>query len=261
MNSTIDTLLNHRTIRQYQEKKIEEEKKEFILRSACNGSTMGNMQLYSIIVTEDKEMMRKAAPYHFNQPMATEAPLILTFCADFNRFNKYCKFRDADDTAYNNMQSYHWAVTDALIAAQNACVAAESLGLGICWLGTITFNCHKFIEFFQLPQGVFPVASITFGYPVETPELTDKLPIEALIHSEVYHDYAEETINELYYEKEKHPNTIALYEENQLHNLAKIFTEKRYKKPDNEYFAKILIDMLIKQNFIQVDNEKTNNPF
>lgn len=256
MSFTIDTLLTHRTIRKYQSKKIEKEKIDLILRAACNGSTMGNMQLFSIIITEDEEMKRKAAPFHFNQPMATEAPLILTFCADFNRFNKYCQYRDADNTAYNNIQSYHWAIIDALIAAQNACVAAESMGLGICWLGTITYNCHQFIEIFQLPKNVFPIASITFGYPAENPELTDKLPIEALIHSEIYHDYSKEEINQIYSEKEKHPNTLALFEENKLHNLAKIFTEKRYKKEDNEYFANVLAEMLIQQNFIHKNIEK-----
>ncbi len=251
MNSTIETLIDHKSIRKYEEKKIDSEKLDLILRAACNGSTMGNMQLFSIIVTEDPEMMAKAAPFHFHQSMATEAPLILTFCADFNRFNKYCQYRDAETTAYSNLQSYHWAVTDALIAAQNACIAAESLGLGICWLGTITFNCDKFIDLFKLPEHVFPVASISIGYPAENPELTDKLPIEGLIHSEEYHDYSESDINRIYYEKENHPNTKALYEENQTANLAKIFTEKRYKKTDNEHFAKILTEMLKKQGFLK----------
>lgn len=250
MNDTLKTMFDHRSIRKYTDQVISNDTLQQILKAACNGSTMGNMQLYSIIITQDKEKMKEMAPFHFNQPIATNAPLILTFCADFNRFNKYCSYREADTTTYNNLQSYHWAVIDAIIAAQNACIAAESLGLGICWLGTITYNADKFINAFELPKGVMPIACISFGYPAETPELTDKLPIEAIIHNEKYIDYSEESINQLYHEKEKHPNTKKLLEENQLPNLARIFTEKRYKKGDNEYFARVIADVLKQQGFL-----------
>lgn len=250
METTIDTILSHRSIRKFTEKEIEDNILEQILRSACNGSTTGNMQLYSIIVTKDKKRMQEMAPFHFNQPIATNAPLILTFCADFNRFNKYCLYRNAPTDAYNNIQSYHWAVADAIIAAQNACVAAESLGLGICWLGTITYNVDKFIDTLHLPKNVIPLACIAFGYPAENPELTDKLPLEAFIHQESYQDYSEENINILYKEKENHPNTLRLFEENDTDNLARIFTEKRYTKKDNEHFANVMIEALRKQGFL-----------
>lgn len=244
-------MLSHRSIRQFTSQKIDQETLELILKSACNGSTTGNMQLYSIIVTEDKERMKEMAPFHFNQPIATHAPLLLTFCADFNRFNKYCLYRGAKTDAYNNIQSYHWAVIDAVIAAQNACVAAESLGLGICWLGTITYNVDKFIEYLKLPENVIPIACISMGYPASVPELTDKLPVEAFIHKETYHDYTASDIDKYYEEKEKHPNTLKLLEENQMKNLAEIFTERRYTKKDNEHFAGILSEALKKQKFIQ----------
>ena len=249
MNEMIKILLGHVSIRKYLDKPVSEDVLNLILKAACNGSTMGNMQLYSIIVTQDKERMKMMASYHFNQPIATNAPLILTFCADFNRFAKYCEFRDAETTAYDNLQSYHWAVIDAIIAAQNACVAAESLGLGICWLGTITFNADKFIEALSLPSRVVPVACISIGYPDESPKLTDKLPLEALVHHEKYVDYDEDTINKLYKEKENDYRTQQLLQENQLPNLARVFTEKRYKKCDNEHFAKTLLEVLIKQGF------------
>lgn len=250
MNATIQTILEHRSIRQFTDQKIEQEKIDLILRAACNGSTTGNMQLYSIIVSEDKEMMRQLSPYHFNQPIATNAPLMLTFCADFNRFNRYCEYRGATTDAYQNLQSYHWAVIDAVIAAQNACVAAESLGIGICWLGTITYNVNHFIDAFQLPENVIPVACISLGYPASIPELTDKLPVQAMVHHETYKDYTKDDINRLYREKESHPNTLKLLEDNQLDNLAKIFTERRYTKKDNEHFAQVLLEALKKQKFI-----------
>jgi nitroreductase len=249
INNTIKTILQHRSIRKFTPDEIDEQTLDLILKAACNGSTMGNMQLYSIIVTKDKEKMKALAPFHFNQPIATNAPVILTFVADFNRFNKYCEFRNADTDAYSNLQSYHWAVIDAVIAAQNACVAAESLGLGICWLGTITFNANKFIDALNLPKHTVPVACIAFGYPDETPELTDKLPLEALVHYETYNDYNQESIDWLFADKETHENTRKLLKENNLPNLARIFTERRYKKTDNEHFAKVLEEVIKKQRF------------
>jgi len=250
MNPTIETILTHRSIRKFTDEKITPQTLELILKAACNGSTTGNMQLYSIIVTQDKERMKEMAPFHFNQPIATNAPLILTFCADFNRFNKFCLHRDANTKAYSNMQSYHWAVIDAVIAAQNACVAAESLGLGLCWLGTITYNMDKFIEILKLPQHVIPIACIAFGYPVNMPELTDKLSFEAFVHQEYYHDYDKEDIDRIYKEKEENPNTLKLYADNGMSNLAKIFTEKRYCQKDNEHFAQILVNVLKEQGFL-----------
>ncbi len=251
MSDVLETLYHHVSVREYTDQKVDEPVLNQILKAACCGSTMGNMQLFSIIVTEDEEMKRKMAPFHFNQPMATQAPLILTFCADFRRFNRYCEFRDAETEAYSNLQSYHWAVTDALIAAQNACVAAESLGLGFCWLGTITYNADKFIEVMELPRHVVPVACITMGYPKEKPALTQKLPVEAMVHRETYHDYDKATIDRLYAEKEASEETKKLLEENQLPNLAQIFTLRRYAKQDNEHFAGVLRDTLKKQGFLQ----------
>jgi len=249
-NKTLETLYNHVSVREYSDRPVEEETLNLILKAACSGSTMGNMQLFSIIVTRDEAMKAKLAPFHFNQPMATSAPVILTFCADFRRFNQYCRFRNADTEAYSNLQSYHWAVTDALIAAQNACVAAEALGLGFCWLGTITYNVDKFVETLQLPQHVIPVACIPMGYPVKKPALTQKLPVETLVHQEVYHDYDEQRINELYHEKENSEETANILTENpDCDNLAQVFTKHRYTKPDNEHFAKVLADTLTNQGF------------
>lgn len=249
MNDTLNTIYNHVSVRQFTEQKVSEETLNAILRAACNGSTMGNMQLFSIIVTEDDAMKQKMAPFHFNQPIATQAPMILTFCADFRRFNRYCEFRDAETEAYSNMQSYQWAVTDALIAAQNACVAAESLGLGLCWMGTITYNVDKFVEVLELPKHVIPVACIAMGYPVQKPALTQKLPIEALVHREKYQDYDEESINRFFAEKESSDETKQILSENELPNLAQVFTQKRYTKKDNEFFANVLLDTLKKQGF------------
>jgi nitroreductase len=249
MNETMKTLLEHRTIRRYSDRNIDENILNQILIAAIRGSTTGNIQPYSIIVNQDKAMKEKIAPFHFNQKAVLEAPVILTFCVDFNRFAQWCKQRNTDADGYNNMQCFTWGIIDATIATQNACIAAESFGLGICYLGTVTYNAQELSDIYNLPKNVVPVTCITLGYPAENPDLTDRLPLEAVVHREIYHDYSPADIDSFYAEKENLDSTKKLLDENQLDNLAKIFTQKRYTKQDNEYFAKRFIAVLKEQNF------------
>ncbi|MCF8332381.1 MAG: nitroreductase family protein, partial [Bacteroidales bacterium] len=154
---TLQTLFQHKTIRKYQNLSVEKEKMDKIYEAAFRASTTGGMQVYSIIKTEDETMKEKLHNIHFGQPMLKEAPVTLTFLADFNRFNKWCEQRNATP-GYDNFMSFMTAAIDALIATQNACVAAEDQGLGICYIGTVTYQAKKLIELFDLPKGVVPVA-------------------------------------------------------------------------------------------------------
>lgn len=247
--NALETLLGHKTIREYSNQAIPDDILNNILKAAIRASTTGNMQLYSIIINKDEEMKKKILPFHFNQQAVVEAPVVLTFCADFNRFNKWCRFRDAEP-AYDNMQAFMWAVIDAIIATQNACIAAEYYGLGICYMGTVTYNAHELIKLYKLPKGVVPVSCITIGYPLKEPELADRLPLNAVIHHETYKDYTKEDIDALYFERENSELTKKLLKENQLENLAKVFTEKRYTKKDNEYFSELFLNVIKEQGFL-----------
>ncbi|MBO7648411.1 MAG: NADPH-dependent oxidoreductase, partial [Bacteroidales bacterium] len=100
-----------------------------------------------------------------------------------------------------------------------------------------------------LPRHVVPVACITMGYPAVRHALTQKLPVEAMVHRETYHDYDENTVNRIYGEKESSEETRQILEENQLENLAQVFTQRRYTKKDNEYFAEVLANVIKKQGF------------
>lgn len=246
----IDTLLNHRSIRKYKDQAIENDKLDKILEAGVRASTTGNMQLYSIVVTKDEEVKKELAPTHFNQPMTTQAPVVVTVCADLNRFNKWCEARDAEP-GYDNFLWFYNASIDALLAAQNICAAAEDFGMGICYLGTTTYNADKIIDILNLPKYVVPVTTITIGYPDESPELTDRLPLEAVVHNEKYTDYTPESINELYKIKEGLELTKKLIEENETQNLAQVFTEKRYKKADNEFFSEKFFEVVNKQGFLK----------
>src|SRR6056297_1120373 len=194
-------LKQHRTIRAYTTREIPGDLLDSILESGTRASTTGNMQVYSVVVTRDEKMKARLAPCHFNQSMVQEAPVVLTFCADFNRFNKWCRQRDAEP-GYDNFLSFVTAAIDALLVAQNVCIAAEDAGLGICYLGTTTYTAESIIEILELPAGVMPVTTVTLGYPAEDPPFTDRLPLESVVHYERYNDYSKGDIEKYYADKE-----------------------------------------------------------
>ena len=250
MAEIFDILMDRRTIRKYSSKPVDDMLLNDLITMGCRTSTTGNMQIYSIIISKDEEKKRELAPFHFNQRMITEAPVVLTFCADFNRFNKWCRLRDAEP-GYDNFLSFTTAAIDALLVAQTVCIAAESKGLGICYLGTTTYMAHKIIEVLKLPKGVVPVTTITLGWPGENPDQVDRLPIEAIIHNEKYIDYTNENIEAFYKEKEGRRDSIQFIEENNKTTLAQVFTDVRYKKDDNIHFSKIFLQVLKDQGFME----------
>jgi len=241
--------MNRRTIRKYSDMSISEDTLKEILNAGCRSSTTGNMQVYSIIVTRDADMKKALSPLHFNQKMVTEAPVMLTFCADFNRFTRWCMLRNAEP-GYDNFLSFVTAAIDAVIAAQTVSIAAEAKGLGICYLGTTTYMAHKFIEVLRLPKGVVPITAITIGWPAEDPEQVDRLPIEAIVHNETYLDYTEDDINRYYSGKEMRKDSKQFIAENGKETLAQVFTDIRYKKADNVFFSNTLLQVLKDQGFM-----------
>jgi len=246
----MDLLGKHRTIRKYQEKEVSATIINSIIKYGCRASTTGNMQLYSIIVTKDQANKDKLVPLHFNQAVAKSAPVILTICADFNRFTKWCKFNNAN-AGYNNLLSFLTASIDALLVAQNICVAAEDKGLGICYLGTTTYNAKEIIDTLQLPKLVFPITTLTIGWPDETPAQTDRLPLNSIVHNEVYQDYSNKSIEEIYSFKENLKESKQFVKENEKENLAQVFTDVRYKKEDNEFFSEKILQVLKEQGFLK----------
>lgn len=245
----MESIKNRRTIRKYKDQDIPSQLLTELLTDSFRASTMGGMQLYSVVVTRDKDMKAKLAPFHFNQPMVTQAPVVLTFCADFNRFCLWCKQRNAVP-GYDNFLSFMNAATDALLVTQNFCTLAEENGLGICYLGTTIYNPEPIIELLKLPRRVIPVATITVGYPDECPEQPDRLPVSGIIHEEYYHDYTPEDIEQVYAYKESLSVNKQFVAENQKENLAQVFTDVRYRKSDNECMSEKLLEVLRKQGFL-----------
>ena len=159
----IDIMKNRRTIRKYTEQDIPEELLNELLEVAARASNTGNMQLYSVVVTRDRTNKEKLSPAHFNQPMIMTAPVVLTFCADANRFVKWAEQRKAE-AGFDNLQTFIASTIDAMLFAQTFCDAAEEKGLGICYLGTTAYNADKIIEALSLPRLVVPIVTVTVGF-------------------------------------------------------------------------------------------------
>lgn len=245
----METIFKHRSIRKYKDTAIPQDVLTKILEAGTRASTTGNMQLYSMIVTTDPKVKEELWPCHFNQPMIKQAPVIITFCVDIHRFSKWCEQREAQPQ-YDNLQWFLNGTIDALLASQNVTLEAEANGLGICYIGTTTYTADKICEVLHLPHGVIPITTISVGYPDECPPLTDRLPLEAVVHYDTYKDYSPEEIDRLWAERENSDETKHLLAVNDLPNLARIFTERRYKGADNLHFSKVYMDLLKKQGFL-----------
>lgn len=187
----IPEIFSHRSIRSYLPEPVPEEVLRRILEAGVRASTTGNMQLYSLVVTTSPEIKERLAPCHFNQPMVTQAPVVITFCADIRRFSLWCRQRGAEPQ-YDNFVWFVNSVIDTILASQNIVLQAENEGLGICYLGTTTYNAQEIAEVLGLPEGVIPVTTLTMGYPDKMPPQTDRLPLEGVVHRERYHDYTPE---------------------------------------------------------------------
>ena len=243
-------LTTRRTIRQYSEKEVSEELLNRLMTEAARTQTMGNLQLYSVVVTRSDDMKRRLAPAHFNQPMVTQAPVVLTVCADFHRTSQWARCRKAVP-GYANLLSFLNAATDALLYTQTLCNLMDEQGLGYCFLGTTVYMPQTIIDTLQLPQLVMPIATLTVGWPAEEPPLSDRLPLASFVHSETYHDYTPADIDTYYHYKEQLPQNRHFCDINHKETLAQVFTDIRYTRKDNELMSAGLMEALKKQGFMR----------
>lgn len=246
---SMKNLTTRRTIRQYSEREVTEELLNRLMTEAARTQTMGNLQLYSVVVTRSPEMKERLAPAHFNQPMVKGAPVVLTICADFRRTTRWCEERKAMP-GYDNFLSYQNAAIDALLYTQTLCNLMDEEGLGYCYLGTTVYMPQMIIDTLQLPKLVMPVATLTVGWPAEEPPLSDRLPLQSFVHQETYKDYSREDIDRYYTAKEELEENREFCRINNKETLAQIFTDIRYTKKDNEAMSAGLLEALKHQGFL-----------
>ena len=242
-------LTTRRTIRQYSNREVSQELLNRLMTEASRTQTMGNLQLYSVVVTRSAEKKQQLAPAHFNQPMVTKAPVVLTVCADFNRTSVWARNRKAVP-GYDNFLSFVNAGIDALLFTQTLCNLMDEEGLGYCFLGTTVYMPQMIIDTLHLPQLVMPVATITVGWPAEEPPLSDRLPLESFIHDETYKDYTTQDIDTYYQYKEQLVENRHFCDINKKETLAQIFTDIRYTKEDNEAMSEGLLEVLKHRGFL-----------
>lgn len=186
VNDVIRLLASHRSIRTYRPDPLPNGALEVLVTAAQSASTSSNLQMYSIIAVQDAEKRRLLAEWS-NNPFAAQAPLILVFCPDLHRLEAVCR-RQGYDFADRGMEMFLQAVVDAALAAQNTAVAAESMGLGICYLGGIRNQTAKVAELLRLPPRTFALVGMTVGYPTEPSAVRHRLPLDVVLHREAYDD-------------------------------------------------------------------------
>lgn len=238
-----------RTIRKYSEREVSKELIDRLLEEASRTQTMGNMQLYSVVITRSEEGKRRLSPAHFGQPMVMGAKVVMTICADFNRASEWCRQRKADP-GYDNFLSFINAASDALLFTQTFCNLAEEEGLGVCYLGTTVYMPQQIIEALKLPRLVMPVATLTIGWPDECPPLSDRLAPEAFAHEEEYKNPTPEDIDKFYAKKEALEENKEFVKLNGKETLAQIYTDIRYTRKDNEALSRGLLEALKRQGFM-----------
>lgn len=241
---------NRATVRKFDKSRhIPEELLEELLQAASHAPTTGNMQLYSVIITRDPEEKKRLAPLHFNQPTVEGCDVLLTFCADFRRFEAWCEARKAEP-GYRNFHSFITALIDTTIFAQQFVTLAELNGIGSCYLGTATYSAEAIGEALGVPERVVPVICLAVGYPESGfPAASDRLPVEGIIHHEHYKDYTPEDIDRIFGPKEALPENRNFVEINQKETLAQIFTDIRYPRGLNEQISEAFARYIEKQGF------------
>lgn len=243
------SIQNRTSIRKYSSREVSDELLNRLLEEAERTPTMGNLQLYSVVITRSEEGKKALAPAHFNQPMVTGAPVVLTICADYRRTTLWAENRKAHP-GYDNILSFMNAATDALLFTQTFCNLAEEEGLGTCFLGTTVYMPKMIIDTLKLPKLVMPVATITLGWPDEQPALSERLPLRSIIHQETFEDYTPEKIDDFYEEKENLEVNKEFVRINHVETLTQVFTDIRYTKKDCETMSKGLLDALKNQGFL-----------
>ena len=239
--TAIAQLLNrHRSIRSYKPDPIDPALIEQVCGDAIAGSSSsGNLNCVSMVLTRDAERKAKMCELHFGQPMVLQAPLVVTFCADWFRTRTWLRRRGARDN-FNNLLGYHVAAVDAVILAQNVCLGFQAHGLGICYMGTTLHAMTDIAEFLDLPDTCLPITTIVVGWPDEDPAKRDRLPLPAFLHDEMYHRPTDTELEATYEQREvrgwarymAEPTLKAKVEALGITSLAQFYTSKAKYDPD-----------------------------
>ncbi len=230
MNSTIETLLNHRSIRKFTDEKLTKEQIETIVRCARQASSSSNVMAYTIIGVSDEEKKDQLYQVSGHTHVKNNGHLFI-FCADLYRHRHIIDPENEDAIAnLESTEQFIVAVVDAALAAQNAAIAAESMGLGICYLGSLRNDIQAFNDILELPEYVVPLFGLAVGYPAHEPEIKPRLPLEAIYHENKYKRFDEQAP----YIEQYDQQMKAYYEQRSTNKKSDTWTEqiaRKFSKP------------------------------
>ncbi len=204
MTNTIDELILRKSTRSFSDQKISAEDKEAILLASINAPTAGNQQPYKIIDVTDRALMEKLSDLCDHQPFVAQGQMVLVYCADFRKWYDAFVYAGCDPRPIG-VGDMMLSVEDTMIAAQNAVCAAESLGIGSCYIGDILENKEAICELLHLPEYVIPATLIVFGYPAEGVKNRKKPKRESLktiVCENEYHLFTQEETEAMFMEKQ-----------------------------------------------------------
>ena len=188
MNSitpTIEQIYKHGSVRQYLPDPVDSELVEAVVAAGQRGSTSSNLQTYSVVVVTDQQTRENLAGLCSHQKQILQAPVFLAWCADFSRLARAAQTQGREIVT-DQLENFLVAAMDATIAMQTAALAAESLGLGMCFIGALRNDPEKVVALLNLPPLVFPVSGMTLGWPVQAPKIRPRLPLSGIMHQENY---------------------------------------------------------------------------
>ena len=200
MNEVLQQLNDRKSVRVFEEREISAEDKAAILQAAVMAPTAGNQQLYTILDITDQSKKERLSETCDHQPFIASAKMVLVFCADCRKW--YDAFSACGcEPRLPGAGDLMLAVTDTAIAAQNAVTAAESLGIGSCYIGDIMENCEQQREILGLPEYVFPAVMLVFGYPTEQQKRRKKperVSMKHIVHENTYRQMDAQELEEMF---------------------------------------------------------------
>jgi nitroreductase len=242
-NETIRLLHERSSCRSFHDKEIPPEVLQLILEAGVHAPTGGNLQPYSIIKIEDKETNRILAKLCGDQPWIGAAPVNLLFCIDWHRLERWAKLEMAPFTGRSSFQNFWISFQDVIIAAQNICTAADSMGLGSVYIGTVLECFRELRDMFELPQGVFPVVLLCLGYPKSRPGPARKLGVDTVVHDEKYRHLTDEQLVDAF--ESKYPGRRREITKERLEII-----ERACREVHGEEFARKCLDRIDANGYI-----------
>ncbi|HUV31547.1 MAG TPA: nitroreductase family protein [Acidobacteriota bacterium] len=242
-NETVRLLLERASCRSFADRKIPPEVLGLVLEAGTRAATGGNLQPFSIIRIEDKAVKETLAELCGNQPFIATAPVDLLFCLDWHRLQRWAQLELAPFNATASFRHFWISFQDTIIAAQNICTAADALGLGSVYVGTVLECFRQLRDMFELPDGVFPVVLLSLGYPKAKPSRRRKLPVDVIVHKDKYREIPDRDLVKAF--DEKYPELKIEITDQRLTTIEKVCREVH-----GEDFAKTCLDKIRENGYI-----------